>query len=196
MVPSLPAVETAECPHCGAPIRPTATFCLACDQPVLDTESGLSVAEPVAVERRARPVLMGVLAVVALVVLGGSTYGVVHWITGREHHAREQAASDARRAITLLVRAESGEAHACQRARPLLSGTDVRKSCTALVGHDPGVQLSNVRTSTPKLDSTAGTVRLRATVTDRHGPRTLDTVLHLTEVSSGWQLQWNGAPPV
>jgi len=141
-------------------------------------------------------VIYMLVAVAVVAVLAGSTYGVVHWITGREHHTEAQAASDARRAITLLVRAESGEPHACERARPLLSGTELRKSCTALVGHDRGVQLSDVRTSTPKLDSTAGTVRLRATVTDSRGSRTLDEVLHLTEVSSGWQLQWNGAPPV
>jgi hypothetical protein len=189
-------VETAECPHCGAPTRPTATFCLACDQPITDTERGLSVAEATAVPRRARPVLVGVVALLVLAVVGGSAYGVVHWISGREHHTQAQAASDARRAITLLVRAESGEAHACHRARPLLSGTEVQKSCTALVGHDPGVRLSDVRTTTRELDSTAGTVRLTATVTDSHGTRPLDEVLHVTEAGSSGQLQWDGSPPV
>lgn len=189
-------METAECPHCGAPTRPTATFCLACDQPITDTERGLSVAEATAVPQRARPVLVGVAALLVLVVVGGSTYGVVHLISGREHHTRALAASDARRALTLLVRAEAGEAHACTRIQPLLARTAPPQGCAALVGHDPGVRLSDVRTATPELDSGAGTVRLTATVTDSHGTRALDEVLHVARARSTWRLQWDGTPLV
>ena len=176
-------------------MRPTATFCLACDTPITDTERGLSVAEPVAREVRARPWLVGVVVVGLVALIGGTTYGVMHYISTRHQHTEAHAAADARQAMTFLVRAESGDAHACRRAAPLLSGFKERQSCLAIVGRDPGAKLQDVHTDTAKVNGTAGSVRLRATVADDQGTHAIDDVLKLTEVGSDWHLVWDGTPP-
>jgi hypothetical protein len=188
-------VDTASCPHCDAPIKPTATFCLACDRPIVDTERGLSVAETTAAPARPRPVLVGVVIAGVLALLGGSTYAVVHYIAGRHHHAEAVAGADARKAVTLLVRAEAGSAHACRRVAPLLSGSSARRDCQDIVGRDPGVQFEDVHTGTATIDGSSATVRISARVTDGHGTRTIDDVLKLTQAGNLWQLDWNGTPP-
>ncbi|HET6168513.1 MAG TPA: hypothetical protein VFE07_16905, partial [Marmoricola sp.] len=175
---------------------PTATFCLACDRPITDTERGLSVAEPVLVPQRARPVL-AILAIAAVVaVLGGTTYGVLHFVSGRHHNAEASAATDARDAMTLLVRAEGGDSHACGRVGAFIAGGTARHDCLAIVDHDRGATLADVRTAPAKLVGTAGTVRVTATVTDRRGTRHLDEVVDLAELGKLWRVRWDGEPPV
>jgi hypothetical protein len=189
------AVETTPCPHCDAPLRPTATFCLACDTPVTDTERGLSVAEPVAVPpARHAPVLAVAVVAGLLVLLGGAAYGTVHLVRGRHDRAEAQAADDVRRGVTLLVRAESGEPRACHAAAGVLAGSGRRQECLALVGEGPGAHLEDVRLDRARLGGETGTVRLRATLVDDHRSRTLDEVFDVVDQSRQWRLRWDGKP--
>lgn len=189
-------METAECPHCGAPVRPTATFCLACDRPITDTERGLSVAEPVVVPRRARPVIASVGIVAVVAVLGGSTYGLLHYVSGRHHNAEAKATADARGAVTLLVRAEGGDGHACARVGAFIAGGAARHDCMGIVGHDRGATLADVHAAPAKLTGTTGTVRVTATVTDPRGTHSFDEVVQLAELGKLWRVRWDGTPPV
>ena len=184
------------CPHCEAPIRPTATFCLACDTPVTDTERGLSVAEPVPVAPRSGPLLVVAAVAGILVALGGTAYGVAHFMNARHTKAETAAASDLRHAVTLLVRAESGEAGACHRVTAYLAGGGRRQECLDIVDKDPGVHLENVRLDPAQLGSLTGTLRLRATVVDDRGTRDLDHVYNLVDEAKQWRLRWDGKPPV
>lgn len=191
----LPAVETIPCPSCGAPLKPTATFCLACDTPVADTERGLSVAQPVAVPpRRHAPVLAGAAVAGLLVLLGGTAYGTVHFFRGRHAHAEAQAGADVRRAMTLLVRAEGGQPGACRSVAAVLAGSGLRQECLGIVDEDPGARLEDVRVDPARLGGQTGTVRLHATLVDDRRSRTLDVVCHVVDQSQQWRLQWDGKP--
>jgi hypothetical protein len=187
-------VETIPCPHCGAPIKRVATFCLACDTPVVDTESGLSVGELIVVPAKPRPLLVTAILVGVLVVLGGSTYGILHFFQDRHANSESQAASDARSAVTLLVRAESGQNGACRKAAAHLTGSGRRQECLGIVGEDPGAHLENVKLGAAHLGSKTGTVRLTATVVDDHGSRDLDRVLDLDLQGKLWLMRWDGKP--
>jgi hypothetical protein len=191
----LPAVETSPCPSCGAPLKRTATFCLACDTPVVDTERGLSVAEPVPVPpARGAPVVAVAIVAGLLVLLGGTAYGTVHLLRGRHGRAEAQAAADVRRGVTLLVRAESGEPGACRSVSALLAGSGRRQECLGIVGKDPGAHLEDVRLDPARLEGETGTVRLHATLVDGRSSRTLDQVYAVVDQSRQWRLQWDGKP--
>jgi hypothetical protein len=188
-------VETIPCPHCDAPIRPTATFCLACDTPVTDTDRGLSVATPTPVARSRIASTAAVAATVGVVaLLGGAVYGTVHLIHGRKAHAEAQASADVRRAVTVLVRAESGQPYACRTAAALLARSNPRQECLAVLGEDPGARLQDVRLDPARLGSHTGSVRLHATVVDNHGSRPLDQTFDVVDVSGQWRLRWDGKP--
>jgi hypothetical protein len=191
----LPTVETIPCPNCDAPLKPTATFCLACDTPVTDTERGLSVADPIPVAPTRSALVVAVAVVAGLVaLLGGAVYGTVHLLHGRHAHAETQAADDVRRGVTLLVRAESGQRGACRSAAAVLTGSDRRQECLAIVGQDPGAHLENVHVDPARLGSQTGTVRLRATLVDDHRSRSIDQVYDVVEQSQQWRLRWDGKP--
>ena len=190
-------METHPCPECGAPLKPGATYCLACDTPVVDTERGLSVAEavPVAVGRP----LLGLLVIVGVIVaLGGAAYGTVQYMHDRKVATAAIAAMNARDGLALVVRAESGQATACKRAPAYVAGVpkDVRRLCREVVGQVPGAQLEHVRTGTPHLAGKDGTVRITATFADHRGTKTVDRVFHLVQEGKQWRLSWNGQPVV
>jgi hypothetical protein len=187
-------VETIPCPHCGAPVKRVATFCLACDTPISDTERGLSVAEPVVVAARARPLLVAAVVVGVLVLLGGAAYGVLHFVRGQHADTEKQAAADARSAVTLLVRAESGQPGACHKVVAYLSTGGGRHACVSIVGEDPGARLENVRLGTAHLGATTGTVRLTATIVDDRQTHALDRVFDLVQQGAHWRMLWDGKP--
>ena len=134
------------------------------------------------------------MVAVVLVLLGGVAYGTLHLIHRQHAKAASQAAADVRRGVTLLVRAEGGEPHACRTVTPLLAGNGARQACLGILGADPGAQLEDVRLDKARLQGNAGTVRLHATLVDRHGSRTLDQVYDVVEQSSQWRLRWDGKP--
>jgi hypothetical protein len=185
------------CPHCAAPLRPAATFCLACDRPVVDETSRLSVAEAVHVSA-GRP-LIGLLVVAGcLLVIGAATYGGVAFVHDRHAATRGQAVADVTRGTTLLIDAEAGRPDACRRARSVLAGptVDLLRECLALVDHDPGARVDRVRVDRLRLHGTTGTAHVRATVGDATGTHTVDRVVALVHARRTWLMAWDGKPAV
>jgi hypothetical protein len=186
-------VEQHLCPHCDAPLPPTATFCLSCDTAVADTQRGLSVAEPTVV-RTGRPlvgigVLVGVLLVVGTVGYGG--YAFVH---GRHAAARADALADTKRGVMILVAAEGGSARGCREADQVLSGDPgtLGRECRAIVGDDPGARLEDVTVDRPSLGSETGTVHLTATFVDHAGSRPFTHDFTVVKQLKQWRLSWTG----
>jgi hypothetical protein len=179
------------CPHCDAPLKPAARYCLACDRP-LDESSRLSVAE-FTVVKRGRPIVGLLVTAVVLVVFGGVAYGAMTFV----HHQRDQSSTvvvdEVKKGTTLLVAAEGGQASACQQLPVLMAGVQkiIEKECAGLVGHDPGAKVSSVTVDQLKLDGRTGSAHVRASVSDSSGTHTIDRVIALDQGSSGWHLKWD-----
>lgn len=184
------------CPHCDAPLKPAATYCLACDRPVAAPTSRLSVADAVPV--RARPPVVLAAVAIGLVVLGGLIWGYVAYL----HHgsAREaaQARANVRRGTTLLVDAESGKAGACQRSTKVLAGpaTTVLTQCQGLVGHDPGARVASISVDGLDLRGSTGSIHLKASIADRTGTHNVDRVVDLVRSGRLWRMKWDGRPEI
>lgn len=183
------------CPHCSEPVRPTATFCLACDRPILDTERGLSVAEavPAAV---GRPLVGLVVALACLALLGGAAYGGVRIFHNAHSAEAKEAQADVRRGLTLVVSAESGHSAACDELAPLVAppASTSRAACEAIVGDDRDAKIDTISVGKPRLESGTGTVQVRATIADQRGTRSLDETVSLVEVARHWRMAWNDRP--
>lgn len=183
------------CPHCAAPLRPAATFCLACDRPVVDDTSRLSVGEAVHVSV-GRP-FVGLLVVAGcLLVVGAAAYAGVALVHHQHAATTRQAVADVTRAATLLVEAEGGRSASCERMSAVVAGpaTATLRECRAVVGHDPGAEVARLHVDRVRLHGTAGSARVRTTITDRAGSRTVDRVLHLVHGRRTWLLSWDGTP--
>src|SRR4051794_22259704 len=100
----LPAVETIPCPFCAAPLKPSATFCLACDKPVVPETSRLSVGDPVEVTM-GRPLVAAGVAVAVLLALGGAVYGTVGFLHHQSAESRAAVIRDVAHGTTLLLKA-------------------------------------------------------------------------------------------
>ena len=191
-------MKTNPCPHCQASLPAGARFCRACDRPIVDgDDSRLSVADSVPVSNRSR--WLGLLVVVLVLGgLGAVSYGAIHMVQSKDAASAAHAASDARRGLELLVRAEGGDARACKTTTAYVAGTrkGVRQECVATVDHDPGARLEHVTTTKAHLGNQTGSVHLTATVVDDHGSRSYDRTLQLVDQSGQWMLNWNGRPAV
>jgi hypothetical protein len=194
-VVTLPAVETVPCPHCEAPLKPAATFCLECDTPVVPDSGRLSVGEPTQVHV-GRPILGISMIVAAVLVLGGAAYGTLAFV----HHQRTttQATKDVTRGTTLLLEAEGGRAGACGKTHRTFAGPVevVRSECAQVVDGDPGVKVDKVVVDRLSLGAKTGTARVRATISDRSGTRTVERSVNLVKESKRWRLSWDGHPTV
>ena len=198
-------METVPCPHCQAPIRPTATFCLACDTPLTDTSRGLSVAESVPVQPRL-PIVGVAVTLGVLLAVGGAAYWMFSLYRHGQSAASTQASSDVSRAVRILVSAESGHGGACRelgQVSDLAGSTSGASStlagdCLALVGHDHAVHLDTVSVDRTHLSTgtETGTARVRATVTDGAGRHDLDRTVDLVRRNKVWVLSWDGRPLV
>ena len=180
------------CPHCDAPLKPAARFCLACDQP-LDETSRLSVGEPVQVAV-GRP-LVGMAAVAAtLLVVGGIVWGGLAFIHHERTQSRDAVIADVEHGTTLLVDAEAGRSSACRRSTGVLAGPaqDVARQCRAIVGADPGATVSSIRVDRLDLEGRTGTARLRATIHDDSGSHTVDRQVDLVHQGRAWRMSWDG----
>jgi hypothetical protein len=187
--------EVDSCPHCAAPLRPAATFCLACDRPVVDETSRLSVGEAVHVSV-GRP-LMGLLIVAGcLLVVGVAAYGGTSFVHHQHAAKSRQAVADVTRAATLLVEAEGGRAVSCERMSAVVAGraAETLRECAAVVGQDPGAEMGKLEVDRVRLKGTQGSARVRATISDRAGTHTFDRLLHLVHARRAWLLSWDGTP--
>jgi hypothetical protein len=185
------------CPHCDAPLKPAARYCLACDRPVGEETSALSVGEAVAVSV-GRP-LVAVAAVAAtVVVLGALVWGYVAFLHHGNGAAEAQARGDVRRGTTLLVSAEGGQPSACLRSAGVLAGpaADVVAKCQAIVDHDPGAHVASIQVDRLRLQGTTGSVRVRASIRDRTGTHALDRVVDLVHAGRAWRMSWDGRPEI
>jgi len=183
------------CPHCDAPLKPASTFCLACDRPVVDESSRLSVGEPMRVSA-GRP-LVGLLVVAGVVLaVGGAAYGGLAYIHQQRTKSTDAVLEDVTRGTTLLVDAEGGRADACQRATSEVAGPadDVLRECRAIVDHDPGVRVAAIRVDRLDLEGAKGTARVRATISDAHGTHALDRAVDLVRGRRDWRMTWDGRP--
>jgi len=183
------------CPHCDAPLKPAATFCLACDRPVVAETSRLSVGEPVQVSV-GRPIVAVASIAGVIVFLAASVWGGLAYI----HHVHAKSTSlvvdDVKRATTLLIGAEGGQTHDCRRAARVLAGPvkDSVQQCDAIVGEDPGAHVTRIRVSGLDLQGEKGSARVQATVADAKGTRTVDRVIDLQRAERTWRVSWNGRP--
>jgi hypothetical protein len=180
------------CPHCDAPLKPAARFCLACDRPVEET-SRLSVGAPTVVST-GRP-LVG-LAVAAAVVVGlaGAVWGGVAFFRHASDHSTAVVVADVKHGTTLLVEAESGQSNACGRLPGVLAGPpkDLERECAAIVGDDPSARITAVTVDRLDLQGLRGTAHLRATVSDAQGTHSIDRVVDLVRVHKAWRFAWDG----
>lgn len=201
-------MDTIACPHCGAPIKPTATFCLACDTPVVDTERGLSVAESTPVTM-GRPLVGLAIATACVLALGAAVFGTIAYVHHRHTLTADAAAANVRHGLTLLVSAESGHARACRSAERVLAApaATVLHECRQIVGHDSGAHLDSIHVDRPQLGTDSGTAHVTETVTDGSGTHTVHEVVNLLDqaspaTSSGarparvWRMGWDGRPVV
>ena len=188
-------MQTVACPHCSEPIRPTATFCLACDRPVVDTDRGLSVAEPVT-GSVGRPLVGVAVALACVAVLGGTTYGGVRIYQNAHTALSDQARSDVRRGLELVVAAEDGQASACRSLGAVVAqpAATTLSECRAILGDDKGARLDGVTVGTPHLAKGVGTVAVTGTVTDGDGSRPIDRTVRLFELRRHWRMVWDGQP--
>ena len=185
------------CPHCDAPLKPAARYCLACDRPVGDETSTLSVGEPVAVSV-GRP-LVAVAAVAAtVVVLGALVWGYIAFLHHGNGTVAAQARGDVKRGTTLLVSAEGGQPSACLRSARVLAGpaADVLAKCQAIVDHDPGARVASIQVDRLRLQGTTGSVRVRASIHDNTGTHALDRVVDLVRSGRSWRMSWDGRPEI
>jgi hypothetical protein len=188
-------VQTVPCPHCAEPVRPTATFCLACDQPIVDTERGLSVAEATPASL-GRPLVGLAVGLTCLLLLGGAAYGGFRIY----HHAHtstiDQATREVRRGVTLIVSAEGGRGAACRELEPVVAppGKKTLAECRAIEGDDRGAHVDAVSVGRPRFSGPTGTAQVRATVTDPRGRHQVDEQVRLVEVRRHWKLAWDGRP--
>jgi hypothetical protein len=180
------------CPHCGAPLKPAARFCLACDRP-LDETSRLSVGEPTVVSK-GRPMIGAVIAAAVVLVLAGAAYGGIAFVRHQSSHSTAVVVADVERGTTLLVAAEGGQTAACRQATGVLAGPhqDIERECAAIVGADPGARITNVSVTGLDLQGLTGTAHLHATVSDAQGSHTLDRVVNLVRTHKVWRLSWDG----
>ena len=185
------------CPFCDAPLKPSATFCLACDRPVVPETSRLSVGEPVEV-KMGRPLVAVAVAVGVLLALGGTAYGAVAFLHHQSADSRAAAVHDIAHGTTLLLEAEGGDAAACRATVRVLAGQPAatRQACAGVVDHDPGIKVDKVVVDRLHLGGTTGTARVRATITDDKGTRTVDRVVDLVRQARSWRLNWNGRATV
>lgn len=185
------------CPNCDAPLKPAATFCLACDRPVVEETSRLSVGEPVTVSV-GRPVV-GVAAVVATALgLGALVWGGLAFIHHERARSTAQVVDDVKQGTTLLVDAEAGKTDACHRSVAVLAGpaSDVLTECRAILDHDPGARVASITVDRLSLQAESGTARVRLSVDDRSGTHTLDQVVDLVRARRDWRMSWNGRPEI
>ncbi|WP_457111449.1 hypothetical protein [Marmoricola sp. URHA0025 HA25] len=188
-------MQTVPCPHCSEPIRPTATFCLACDRVITDTERGLSVAEPVPASV-GRPLVGLVVAAACVALLGGAAYGGVRIYRHAHVASADAARSDVRRGFRLLVSAESGQGRACDELAPVVAppAPKTREECQAVLGEDRSAHLDTISVGTPHFGTGTGTVQVKATITDDGGTHAVDETVRLVEVGRHWRMAWDGKP--
>jgi hypothetical protein len=163
----------------------------------VDTERGLSVAEatPASI---GRPVLGLLVGTACLLLLGGAAYGTLRIYHHAHASTTDQASSEVRRGITLLVSAEGGHPDACRRLGPVVAPPAAKTlaECRAIVGDDRGARLDAVSVGRPRLTGGSGTAHVRATVTDPSGEHTVDEDVRLVEVGRHWRMAWDGQPAV
>lgn len=185
------------CPICEAPLKPSATFCLACDNPVVPETSRLSVGEPVRVQR-GRPIVGISIIVAAVLTLGGTAYGTLAFIHHQRAVSTAQVVDNIKAGSRLLVAAEGGSSTACRRTTEVLAGPGevLRQECAGVVDKDPGVRVDKIVVDRLDLEGLTGTARVRETVTDRHGTRTVDRVVDLAHEARVWRMTWDGRATV
>ena len=198
-------METVPCPHCNAPVRPTATFCLACDTPLADIRrGGLSVADGVPVQGLFRVVGIGV-GLALLLVLGGAGFGMYRLYDHAQSDAAGLADAAVNRSVRLLVEAESGRAAACHELRRVselqrvdgASPETLSGQCRALVGRDASARLETMSIASLRISeqSHSGTARVLATIQDPSGTHRVDRTLDVVRKRDrSWVVAWDGRP--
>jgi hypothetical protein len=134
------------------------------------------------------------VAAACLLVAGAAAWATVAFLHARHASEDAQAAADVRRAVTLLVSAESGRDGACRELAGVTSGraATVVAECQAIVGRDVGVRLDSIHVSRPSLTGATGHVRFSATTTDASGTHATTEVVALDRPHRDWQLVWSG----
>ena len=185
------------CPHCSEPIRPTATFCLACDTPIADTDRGLSVAHAVPASI-GRPVVGLAVALACVALLGGTAYGGLRIYRHVHAASAAQARDYVRRGLGLVVAAESGQASACKRLGSVVAppASKALAECRAIVGDDRGARVGDVSVGQPHLGKDTGTVEVKATIDDHNGSHAVAQSVRLVEERRHWRMAWDGRPAI
>lgn len=183
-------VDEHQCTNCGAALARTATYCLACDTAVKDTERGLSVGST-SVVKTGNPV-------VAVAVIGGGIVLVVLLVLGAtkmlHRHMDGDLSKAATGAYTSLARAEGGKDAACLVVANEIVGKHdaVVTQCQALVGDATGTRLRQLHATKVVRNGTRGTVHLAGRVVDGDTRTPLDVTVEVTEIDNTWRLDWDG----
>jgi hypothetical protein len=179
-------------------VRPTATFCLACDRPIVEETSRLSVGEPVKVSV-GRPLVAVAGIAGTVVVLGALVWGGIAFVQHQHARSTAQVVNDVKRGTTLLVDAEGGQTSACQRLTGVLAvpaTTGAVGECRAMVDHDPGARVTSIQVDRLSLQGETGTARVQVAIDDHSGTHTVDKVVDLVRARRDWRMSWDGRPEI
>ncbi|RNL65191.1 hypothetical protein EFK50_04290 [Nocardioides marmoriginsengisoli] len=183
-------MEEHLCAHCGATLPRTGTFCLACDTPVTEPASGLSVGDTQVVAF-GRPLVAAAAVAGVVLLVGVLAYGSVAIY---QRHLNGSVAKAAKQAVTLLVRAEAGHAGACTPAALLTTGVRHDQACVAMVDDDPGARIRRLHVSAVHRHGREATAYLRGTLVDQDGRRPYAAQVAMVRVDNAWALRWDGTP--
>lgn len=168
------------------------TYCLACDTPVKDVGSGLSVSTAT-VTKVGRPWVGFTVGVIILLVIVGGVLGVKALISHGQNNAVMTAATNG---VKLIVATEEGRAGVCKTVSTGVAGdpTQSLAACRALLGKYPNLKLTHLHTSAIDRHGDGATVRLQGTINDGTGPHPFDRNVKLARVLGIWKMDWDLQP--
>jgi hypothetical protein len=183
-------MDEHQCTNCGAALPRTGTYCLACDTPVAEAVRGLSVGE-IQVVRARRPLIAAVVVGAIVVAVAGLSYGVA---TIYQRHLNAGVSGAAKKALSIVARAEGGHAGACPYVSTAIAGDPKAEeaACVALVDDDPGARFARLSATAVHRHGRTATAELHGTVVDRTGRRPFSERIDLVEIGGAWMLKWDG----
>jgi hypothetical protein len=185
-------MDEHRCAGCGASLPPAGTYCLACDTPVAETSSRLSVGD-MEVVAHGRP-LLGVAVIVASLV----ALGAVGWtgVTLYHRHRAESVSKPALAGVRILLGSEAGRTGGCPYLRAWIAGDPKaeERACLALAHDDPGAHVRGLHATAVHRHGSHATVTLAGTLVDAAGRRPWSRSVPMVEQHDDWLLAWDGTP--
>lgn len=187
-------MDQIQCTNCGASLPATGTYCLACDTPVANAGTGLSVSTAT-VTQVGRPWVGVIIGLVVVALIAGIVIGIRMLMSHGQNSAAESAATTG---INLIVETERGRAGVCTLLSQSVTGdpTQSRNACHRLLGQDPHLSLKHLHMTAINRHGDGATVRLQATINNGDGPHPFDRDVKLAKVEGTWKMDWDLQPIV